>query len=361
MQNLVKAYIDLSAIEFNFLKIKNSLDPGIKICPVIKADAYGHGAAEVAKVLEKNGADYLAVISCEEGVTLREAGIKTKILVMGAIMPYHIKDIVKYELEQAIFNQDNLILLNEEAKRQNKIAKIQLKLDTGLHRLGIDNKEDLVSILKLIKTLQNVELTGAMSHFAMTDTDEFSEIQAKRFIEFRNIIKQEGFNPIFHQANTDNIGFGHDFDMVRTGIALFGYSGALKGLKPALSLKTNVVQIKQLKKGEGVSYGLTFIADRDLEIAILPVGYSDGYLRSYAKDGKILINGNYCPILGRICMNMMIVDITSIDVKLYDEAILIGVSKDNAIWADEIAKRANTISYEVLTSIAHRVPRIYLV
>ncbi len=369
MSRPTKCIIDLGKLKKNFSLIKSKTNK--KVLALVKADAYGHGLVECAKVLQQNGVDYLGAATLEEGRILREAGISVPILSIGALPFESEKICVDFDIEQAVSTVDELKRLAKYAKSNNKTVGVHIKIETGMHRTGVRLGEDLVKLLNEIKSLKSVALKGVFTHFAESDSynDSYTVLQAEEFKKAVAFIKNEGFEDILvHCANSGAILQYPDlyFDMVRAGIILYGYypsKETKKSIKiePVLSFKTGVVSINALYKGECVSYGCTFKAERDMIIAVLPVGYGDGYKRSVSNRGYVLIHGKKAPVIGRVCMDMTMVDITDIsDVRLGDEVVLIGEQKNAAISADDVAQWCETINYEIMLSITSRVKKEYV-
>ncbi len=365
-----QAQIDLSALDFNICQARKNLRPETKLLAVIKANAYGHGIIEVGQYLErKKTADYFAVAIVEEGIELRTSGITLPILVLGATDNDHMKAAVENDLSLTIFTVPSLLSLQAEAKRLGRTAKIHIKIDSGMHRIGIQSEAVLLDFLAALKSCPNVQVEGVFTHFAVADTSdkEFTDEQAARFMSMVELVKKAGYNPLVHCCNSGGI-FQHSeyqFDMVRLGISMYGCPvnervAKLFPLRPLLSWKTKVTNLFTLKKGQGLSYGLRYIADRDIRVATLPVGYGDGYKRCLTNKAEVLIGGKRCKQIGTICMDQMMCLVSEVDdIKIGDEAVLIGTQAEEAITADEMALWADTISYEILLSISDRVPRIY--
>ncbi len=364
-----KCIINLNNLINNFNAIKMHVNK--KVLALVKADAYGHGLVRCAEALEKAGVDYLGTASLEEAQQLREAGIKCPILCLGAL-PLLSEDIcVNFFVDQSISTVEEIERIEQYASKVNKIANVHIKIETGMHRTGVRSGDELNSLLDKIQNSDYVNLKGVFTHFALSDSDckEYTEVQAKEFDKAVMQIKEFGFNDVIvHCANSGAILQypSLSFDMVRAGIILYGYYPSLQTLKtisvkPVLSFKTGIVAVNKVYKGEKIGYGCTYEADRDMVVAVLPVGYGDGYKRLISNRGYVLVNGKKAPITGRICMDMTMVDITNIpEAKIGDEVILIGEQKDLSISADDLAKWSETISYEIMLSITGRVPKVYV-
>lgn len=366
----VSAEIDTSALLHNISQVRKKVGKNVKIMPVIKANAYGHGAAEVAHVLE-NDADFFAVAVVEEAAELRNIGIKKPIIILSYVSPKLYPEVIENDVTLTIFGTETARILSEEAKRAGKISKIHIAVDTGMNRIGFYCSDEAAENIKEISKMPNLFIEGIFSHFATADevNKEFSVKQKNKFMGFCNKLENEGIKiPIKHICNSAAVMDFDDcyFDMVRSGIITYGLypsdevNKKALDLMPALSLKSHVSFIKTVKKGEGISYGQTYIADRDMPVATIPVGYADGYPRLLSNKGRVLINGRFAPILGRVCMDQMMVDISHIkNVSVEDIVTLIGRDGNEVITCEEIASLAQTINYEVICSIGKRVPRIY--
>lgn len=362
--------IDLSALEHNYKFIRSKINSETKIAAVVKANAYGHGAAKVAKKLSQLGVEYFCVGSPDEGIELREAGIKKPILVLAEVLDSQYQDIIKGDLIQTAASINTLKALNQAGIKANKIIKVHLKFDTGMGRIGFF-PEDLLEIYQLAEKLKNIKVEGVFSHFARADekNKEFSFKQLKRFKSALNKIKAAGFKlPQLHIANSAAVIdlAKTSLDLVRPGIMLYGLlpSNQLKNeayLKPLLSFKTRIVQLRTLPAGSAVSYGSTYTTEKDEMIAVLPIGYKDGYPRLLSNQGEVLINGKRAPIRGRVCMGQTIVSVEQIEnVEVGDEVVLIGKQSKEEISATEIADLVGTINYEIICNLSERLKRIYL-
>ncbi|MBI5894180.1 MAG: alanine racemase [Deltaproteobacteria bacterium] len=360
------AFIDLDAIRYNYLQLKKQLAEGVNILAVVKADAYGHGAVQAAKTLEEIGCRYFGVAILEEAVELRDAGIKSDILILGGIYNEQTADVIKYNLTPVVFDSETVISLNSAAKGK---IKIHVKIDTGMGRLGLLPNQ-VAGFFKGLKDLKNIEIEGVLTHLAEIDEDErgFSGGQMDLFLKAIDIIKGMGFDPLFkHIANsaaTVNLPSTH-FNLVRPGIMLYG-SYPVKilkkmiDLKPVMRLATRIIQIKKIPIGHSVSYGRQFVADRESIIATVPIGYGDGYPRHLSNKGEMLVRGARAKVAGVVCMDLTMLDVTDIkDVCEGDEVTVIGRDGGEEIAVEEIAEKAETIPYEILCGINKRVPREY--
>ncbi len=360
----VCAYIHTGAIKHNFQEIKKQIPYGTQIMPVIKADAYGHGALTFANIL-KDDADCFAVATVDEAVELRTNGIETPILVLGHTFRQEMEEAVRYDIILTVTSYDDAVWLSEIAQALDKPATVHIKVDTGMSRIGFKPTEESRKIIRKIDSLKNITVDGVFTHFATADEADknFTKIQAERFFEFTKDLSAEY---IFHAGNSAAI-MQHksaSFDMMRPGIILYGLhpsdevDKSVLDLKPVMELISHIAFVKTIQKGDAVSYGRTFVADKEMKIATIPVGYADGYPRLLSNKGRIIINGKYAPIVGRICMDQFMVDVTDIDnVNTGDKVILIGGDGNISVTADEIADLAGTINYEVVCGISKRVPR----
>ncbi|MBU0478437.1 alanine racemase [bacterium] len=371
MEYRTVAQINLKAIGHNVACIRKIVGKDRKILAAVKANAYGHGDAETAKTAVKCGVDYLGVANIEEAIHLRRADINIPILILGCSFKYEIGDILSYNISPTIADLDFAEALNRKAKEfPNKVA-VHVKIDTGMGRIG-SHFEHAVDFVKEIAKLENLFLEGIFTHFPSSDEADksFSLLQIKRFKDILDKLENSGILiPIRHMANSgailsENI---HDsfFDMVRPGLMLYGaypspYVSKDIKLEPALTLKTRVVFIKDVKRGSTISYGRTHITKSKARLAAIPVGYGDGYSRLLSNKGEVLIKGKRAPIVGRVCMDQLIVDVSRIsEVCVGDEVVLIGKQGRGQISAEEIAEKIGTIPNEVFCMISKRVPRVY--
>ncbi len=363
------AVIHLPALLKNIRLAKRRLKPGTKFLAVIKANAYGHGIIEVGQYLEQSGlCDMFAVAIPEEGIRLRNNGVTLPILILGVTDPDHAPAVVGYNLTPAVFTPEHVRMLERCAVAAGRDAHVHVKIDTGMHRIGVLSGDALDELLDAFDECPHVKMDGVFTHFAKSESDPaFTHLQASRFDAFVARIKARGFTPIVHAANSAaTLDFPElQYDMVRFGIALYGcHPDAARtpgsGLTPVMELKTHISNLKTVPKGEGVSYGLRFVASRPTRIATLPIGYGDGYKRILTGRADVLVGGIRCPQVGTICMDQMMVDVSEVPgVAIGDEVVLIGRQGSEQITADELAERAQTISYEILLSISDRVPRVY--
>jgi alanine racemase len=340
---------------------------------IIKADAYGHGAVAIARAIGESGRiDAYGVAIIEEAVELREAGIKKPILILGYTPKEQYDLVVAHEVAQTVFQYEMAKALSDEAKRQGKVAKIHIKLDTGMSRIGFADTEESVEEIKRIAKLPNIEIEGLFSHFAKADeTDKTSTIvQLNRYKKFNELLEKEQiYIPVKHIANSAGIIEFPEayFNMVRCGIVTYGLYPSDEvnqktiHLIPAMELKTHVVYVKEVKAGVGVSYGSTFVTEKKTKIATIPVGYADGYSRNMSNTGKVIIHGQYAPIIGRVCMDQFMVDVTDIpDVKQGDIVTLMGRDQEAYISTEELARWSHSFNYELVCTVGKRIPRVYI-
>jgi len=364
------AEIDLAAFRHNFREIERKLRKGVSILSVVKADGYGHGMEEIARASLSCGAKILGVANIEEGIFLRKRGIRAPILVLGSVYPLsNFTYILRYDLSPTICSLVASEELSKIARRAKKKVRVHIKVDTGMGRIGI-SAENAVDLVQRVLQLPGIIVEGIYTHLAAADSDyEFTVEQIRKFQSVVDELERDNIRIKYkHAANSTAVLSYPDahFNLARPGISLYGlapFAGAEKeiDLKPVLQLKTKIVFIKRVKKGTSISYGRTWRAEKDSVIATLPIGYADGYNRLLSNRAEVLICEKRVPIVGRVCMDMCMVDVTSLpDVKVGEEVVLIGSQGKERITADEIAKIIGTITYEVVCGISKRVPRIYL-
>jgi alanine racemase len=360
--------VDLGALEFNYRQIKKRVPEGVKVLAVVKADAYGHGAIPISLRLEKLGVEYLGVAISEEGVELRKGGVKAPILVLGGIFGGEVDQIFRFRLTPVIFRKDCLKMLSREAEKRRRKVKVHLKVDTGMGRVGVPLSL-WPDFLREVRRFPKIETEGILSHFSMTDEEKgFTQNQWRAFQRAVAIAQELGISSQYlHMASSATLTAfsGYAAGLVRPGIMLYGsYPSptfrSLISLKPVMTLKTRIHFLKSVPSGARISYGGTFTTKRESRIATLPIGYADGYSRHLSNHGEVLIHGKRAPVVGKVCMDFIMVDVTDIPrVSVGDEVILIGQQGGEKITPEEIAEKIGSISYEVLCSIGKRVPRIY--
>ena len=362
--------MDLDAIGHNIAEVRKNVGDEVKICAVIKADAYGHGAVAVGRYLE-SAVEYFAVATVDEAIELREAGISLPIIILSYVSPSRYDEVVRYDVTQTVYSLETARLLSEAAKAQGRIAKAHVALDTGMSRIGFAvNEESADDILK-ISMLPNLELEGMFTHFSCADMYDksYSRMQMEKYdsmcdmLDRRNVVI-----PIRHICNSAGIMEfdSHRFQMVRSGIITYGLypseevDKSALDLRPAMSFRSHVVNIHTAPAGVGVSYGATFVTKEPTRIATVSVGYADGYPRALSNKGRVLIHGQFAPVLGRVCMDQIMVDISHIDgVQIEDVVTLFGRDGDNFIPVEEPADMSASFNYEFVCSLSRRVTRVY--
>ena len=367
------AEISLKAIEENIKNIRKITKREAKIMAIVKADAYGHGFFEVAKVLSENGADCFGVATLDEAIKLREAGFLQDILILSSIPEEDVKEALSHSITLTVYSFKCAKAVSDTAKEMGKESRIHIKLDTGMGRIGYvvndsDNSEIIDEIIKISK-LDNLMVEGIFSHFSTSDEEngDYTRLQFKRFMSVCDELLEKGLNiPIKHIANSAAVMMYPEYhlDMVRPGIILYGLYPSSEVdqtrllLKPAMTLKSKITYIKTLEENRGISYGKDYITEEPKKIATVPVGYADGYVRSYAESGEMMVNGKKVKIVGRICMDQCMIDVSNVhNINIGDE---VTIFSDNEITADDLARISNTINYEVVCMISKRVPRIYI-
>ncbi len=363
--------VDLDAIHHNIQQFKKYLPNHTMIMVAVKANAYGHGAVPVAKAALEAGADALAVAFIDEGIELRTAGLTAPILVLGYTPADAIPDALEANLSLTVYDLESLKMINQVAKERGIPAKIHVKVDTGMGRIGL-LPEAVPNFLQNVMKMEYVELQGMFTHLATADERDkiYMNEQLARWEKVLAEVKARGILiPIVHCNNSAGVieNPSSSYQMVRIGISLYGCYPSREvnhqavRLKPVLSLKSKVVHLKRPPAKMGISYGRTFVVSGNEWIATVPVGYADGFSRALSNQGHALINGVKVPIVGRICMDQLMLDVTeAMPVRIGDEVVLYGRQGDQEISVDEVAEQLQTINYEVLTSLAYRIPRIYV-
>lgn len=352
--------VNRAYIEIDLKKYSDNLKKYIDLVPaetivmaVVKADAYGHGSVEIAKRAIDTGAGYLGVAWAREAIELRNAGISAPILILSEPTINIAPQIVELDIVQSLYTADFAKYLNQAAKEIRKIAKVHIKVDTGMSRVGVKHDE-AIELIKLVSQYENIEIEGIFTHFACVDeSQEYTLEQIKRFNNLISDLEQSEFKfKYVHCANTaatEQYKETH-MNMVRIGIGSY---------KDIITFKSRIAFTKAVSKGTKVSYGAEWTADKNTNIATISAGYADGYVRALSNKGKVLIDNKFYPVIGRICMDMFMVDLGDDIYPIGEEVILIGKSKNNQITTDEIAEVANTIDYEILCGIGKRVDRVY--
>lgn len=369
----VKAIVSLDAILHNFEAMKENIRQGTKIVAVIKADGYGHGAIPIAEMMEEK--EYIwgfATATIEEAHSLRRAGIQKPILILGYTFPESYSMLVEEEIRPAVFRLDTALELNEAARAAGKVLPIHLALDTGMTRIGFPDTRESVEVIKEIAALSNLTIEGMFTHFARADEVEKTPayVQLERYQTFAAMIEAEGISiPMKHCSNSAGILRMREanLDAVRAGITIYGIypSDQVERkpvvLQPAMELKSHIAHVKTVGPGVAVSYGGTFVTDRETVIATIPVGYADGYSRGLSNKGWVLIHGKKAPILGRVCMDQFMVDVTEIpEASVGCEVTLFGEDHGSVLTVEELGDISGRFSYEFVCEISKRVPRVYI-
>lgn len=362
--------IDLDAIEYNIGNITAKLDGKAKLLVVIKADAYGHGAVEIGKFLQDK-CDYFGVACVDEALELINAGIDNPILVLGYVSPEQYETVVKYDIRIPIFTYDSAKKLSDEAVKQNRTAKFHFCIDTGMSRIGFQVNEENADMCKKISELPNVFAEGLFSHFATADEKDLTKTycQQNLFKSFVKMLEERGINiPIKHLNNSAGIMMLDEyFDMARSGIITYGLYPSQDveqsnlDIRPAMEWKSHISYVKTLEAGREVSYGGTFVAEKDMIVATVPVGYADGYPRCLGNVGRVIVGGQYANIIGRVCMDQLMIDVTHIpNVAIEDEVTLVGKDGDAVFTMEEVSDKAYSFNYELPCRISRRVTRVYV-
>ncbi len=371
---LVWAEVDLKAIAHNIRELRRITNPKARFMAIVKANAYGHGIIEVARQSLENGAEALGVANIEEGIQLRKAGINAPVLIFGYASPVHAKKLIEFDLTQTVYSYEISRALSEAVAAYGKKIKVHIKVDTGMGRLGLlrEITDSSVSEVESISRLPMLELEGIYTHFATADKSDrsYAGKQFEIFMDFLNQLRIAGLEiPVTHAANSAaiiNMPETH-LDMVRAGISIYGlYTSeevdrSIIKLKPAMELKTKIIHLKKVPAGFKVSYGTTYETEKPTTIATVSIGYADGLNRLLSSKGRMLVCGHSAPIVGRICMDLTMLDVGNIpEIAIGEEVVVFGKQGNASISVDEIASTINTINYEVVSTIMERVPRIYL-
>ncbi|MEW6724867.1 MAG: alanine racemase [Bacillota bacterium] len=365
----VWAEIDVAKFVHNLRQLRKAAG-GTDLMAVVKADAYGHGAVPLARAAVEAGARYLGVAIVEEGVELREAGITAPILVLGASPPEQALMVVEYNLTQTVASPELVRALGEAAGQRGRIALVHLKLETGMGRIGVAPGPQLDSLLTEIQATPGIRLEGVFTHLAAADQADqtYSRLQMRAFESGLRQVQAAGFRGIIrHVSNSAGIIAlpGARYDLVRAGISLYGYFPSSEvrrdlDLRPVLSWKARISHVKEVPAGYSVGYGCTYHTQYPTTIATVPLGYADGFPRLLSNRGEVLVRGVRCQLVGRVCMDQIMLDVGKIDgVQSGEEAVIIGQQGNERLTADDLARGVGTISYEILTGIQKRVPRVY--
>lgn len=368
----VWAEVNLGAIKHNLKEVRRVIPNTTKIMAIVKANAYGHGSVPVAIKAIESEVDYLGVALLDEAVELRKNGILSPILILGYTPKEDYPIVLRNEITQTIYSYEQAKILSDTALLLNKTAKVHIKVDSGMGRIGFKTETDSLKEIKSIARLSGLEIEGIFTHFAHADASDktYSKLQLDRFIGFCQEVEKAGVRVKYrHAANSAAIIDLPDahLDMVRPGIIIYGcYPTAevnhtrLK-LLPSMSLKTRIVYLKNVSAGTCISYGRTYTTNKQSKIATIPLGYADGWTRLLSSKGQVLVHGQKVPVVGRICMDQCMLDVSNVkDVMLEDEVVLFGKQGKSILSVDEVAKLIGTINYEVLCMISYRVPRLYV-
>ena len=368
------AEINITNLDYNIKQIKDKVGPGKKITGIIKADAYGHGAIKVATVLRANGIESFGVATLSEAVRLRKAGfILEEIIVLGLTPDPYIDTIIEYRLTPVVCDYENAEAISRAAAKANIIINGYLAIDTGMGRIGYDtDNSSSIDDIRMIMNLPNFRIAGLFSHFAAADSLDktYTTVQEQRFMVFYKKLLNAGIpipcRTLANSAAIMEVASSH-YEMVRPGIIMYGcYPSAVVDrsqidLRPVMSIKANIVQLKKVPAGNSISYGRKFTTRQDSLIATIPIGYSDGLPRPYSTKGKVIVNGVFAPIAGTICMDQCMIDVTHVPYpRLSDEVTIMGKDGIYEISAEDIAKATNTINYEVLCAFGQRLPKVYV-
>ncbi|MBQ3432329.1 MAG: alanine racemase [Clostridia bacterium] len=372
------AEIDLNKIEKNYDICRSMLRDGVKMMGVIKADGYGHGAVAYAEIFSKKGCEWFAVSNLDEALQIREAGIETPILILGFTPAEKAEVLAFNNIAQAVYNREYAAALSQNAVAQGVQVNVHMKVDTGMSRIGFlyqDSEDDAATIdaIEAACKLPGLYAQGIFQHFAVADCGEegevYTRLQYDLFLDVIRRLQKRGTDfELYHCCNSAGASEYRDLqlNMARLGIVIYGLTSSdlVKeqwGIEPVMSVKSVVAMVKEIEAGTTVSYGRTFTAANDMKIATIPIGYADGYTRRLSGNGaRMIIKGAYVPIIGTICMDMCMVDVTGLDVKAGDAVTVIGKEGDKAVTVDEIAAKSGTINYEITCDISKRVPRVYV-
>lgn len=367
-----RAEIDLDALAFNMHSVRRFVGENVDCMAVVKANAYGHGAIECSRRLKAENVKWLAVATVEEGVELREAGIDGPILILGGFWQGQEDNVLQYDLTPAISTLNQAERLDAASARSGSKQNVHIKIDTGMGRIGF-RYQDVPELVECFVALNNIEIEGLMSHFAVADdlNSDFSKLQLARFAECVDAFREKGIEPRYiDMANSPGaVAIAEArFRLVRLGGVLYGLGGDVlpagietPELRPVMSVRSKISMIKRIEKGESVGYGRTFTADRDILIATVPIGYHDGFRRALSNRGRMIVRGKCVPVVGRVSMDWTTIDVTEIpDAAVGDEVTIIGSDGDSRILAEDLSRIVDTISYEITCGIGPRVSRIYL-
>lgn len=370
------AEVSLSALRRNFRLTQEHVGPDVTVCAVVKADAYGHGSVECARALEAEGAKWLGVTSTDEGIRLREAGIAARILLMTGFWRGEEEDVVRHRLTPAVWQPESVELLHDAARALRSHAAVHIKVDTGMSRLGVPYP-DAGKFCELLSKFPSLGVEGVFTHLASSEIvdDDGNSRQLERLQSVLALFHEHGITPQFiHSANSSAIATRRDahYNFVRPGLSLYGYylpftssnghhDAVGLSVEPVLSWKTRIIGLRTVAAGSGIGYGGRFTAPTEMKVAVLPLGYADGLNRQLSSAGRVLLRGAFAPIVGRISMDLTVVDVSGVSgASIGDEVIILGGDGSQRIDAWEHADLANTVPYEILCAISARVPRRYL-
>lgn len=368
----VWAEINLDNLAHNIRQVRKNTKEGVLVTAVVKANAYGHGAVRAAKTFLENGADRLAVATLSEAIELRKGNIDVPILVLGYTPISQYPQVLEFDIIQTIYNYKDVQALSQAALELGKTGTIHIKVDSGMGRIGFLPLEESVEEIIKISKLPNIEIEGIYTHFAKADEKDksYTRLQYERFSKVVDQLEERGLSiPIKHVSNSAAIIDlpEYNLNMVRAGIMIYGFypsDEVLKDkidLKPAMTLKAKISNVKRVPKGTGISYGQIYVTERESKIATIPIGYADGFTRLLSTKAEAFIKGKRVPVVGRICMDQCMLDVTEVpDVKVGDEVVLFGYGEEGYPHADELAQKLGTINYEIVCMVGRRVPRVYI-
>lgn len=368
----VWAEVNLDNLAHNIKEVRKHTKEDALVTAVVKANGYGHGSVEIARTFLENGADRLAVAILTEAIELRKSNITEPILVLGYTPPVQYHKVLEYDLIQTIYNYEEAKILSKKATEENKTVVIHLKIDSGMGRLGFLPTPEAIEDIINISKLPNVFIEGIYTHFAKADERDKSHVNGQfgKYTEFVNNLEEQGLNiPIKHVSNSAAIIDLPEFnlDMVRGGIMIYGYYPSDEvskediKLKPAMTLKAKISNLKTVEKGTGISYGQIFITEKQSKIGTIPIGYADGFTRLLTGKAEVYIKGKRVKVVGKICMDQCMIDLSDIeDVKIGDEVVIFGYEEELYPHVDELAKKIDTINYEIICMVGRRIPRVYI-
>lgn len=368
----VWAEINLDNLAYNIGQVRKHTKEDSLVTAVVKANGYGHGSVEISRTFLENGADRLAVAILREAIELRKANIEEPLLILGYTPPIQYGKLFEYNLIQTIYNYEEAKILSNKAVGLNQRATIHIKIDSGMGRLGFLPSEESIEDIIKISMLPNLYLEGIYTHFAKADELDKSHVneQFRKYIKLVNTLGKKGINiPIKHVSNSASIIDLPDFNlnMVRAGVMMYGFYPSNEvdrdtiELRPAMALKARISNLKTVDKDVGISYGQIFVTEKESKIATLPLGYADGFTRMLTGKAEVYINGQRADVVGKICMDQCMVDVTHIkDVKLGDEVVIFGHGREGYPHVDELAEKIDTINYEIVCMVGRRVPRVYI-